>query len=136
LPQGLQRPRVLIADDDAGMRTAVSRLLSPSCDVVGCAVDIATMFDASVQLRPDVVLLDLSLPGELNGFEACRRLRRMMPELKVVALTAHDDEDVRRGAYEAGCSAFVWKLQAPGELLSTIQAVVDGASRSTDSDTA
>src|SRR4051812_1481950 len=101
LPQGLKRPRVLIADDNAGVRTAVSRLLSPSCDIVGWAVDIATLFDAAVQLRPDVVLLDFSLPGELNGFGACRRLRRVTPEVKVVALTAHDDEEIRRGAYEA-----------------------------------
>jgi len=136
LPQGLQRPRVLIADDNAVMRTAVSRLLSTSCDVVACVVDVATLFDATVQLRPDVVLLDLSLPGELNGFEACRRLRSVTPEVKVVALTAHDDQDIRRAAYEAGCSGFVWKPRAASELLSTIQAVVDGTSRSARDDTA
>jgi DNA-binding NarL/FixJ family response regulator len=136
LPQRLQRPRVLIADDNAVVRTAVSRLLSPSCDVVACAVDIATLFDATVQLRPDVVLLDLSLPGELNGFEACRRLRRVTPEVKVVALTSHHDEDIRRGAYEAGCSGFVWKPRAPSELLSTILALVDGTSQSAEGDTA
>ena len=127
---------MLIADDHAGVLTAMSRLLSPSCDVVGCAVDVATLFDAVVELRPDVVLLDFSLPGELNGLEACRRLRRMAPEVKVVALTAYDDESIRRGASEAGCSGFVWKLQASTELLSTIQAVVEGASRSPDADTA
>ena len=129
MPRQVQRPRVLIADDDAGMRTAVGRMLSPSCDVVAYAVDVATLFEATVQFRPDVVLLDFSLPGELNGLEACRRLRKMAPQVKVVALTAHDDEDIRRGAYEAGCSGFVWKMQAQTELLSTIQAVVEGASR-------
>ena len=127
---------MLIADDHAGVLTAISRLLSPSCDVVGCAVDIGSLFDATMQLRPDLVLLDFSLPGTMNGLEACRRLRRMAPEVKIVALTAHDDEDIRRGAYEAGCSGFVWKLQASTHLLSTIQAVVGGAARSADADTA
>ena len=112
---------MLIADDHAGVRTAVSRLLSPSCDVVGYAIDGATLFDATVQLRPDVVLLDLSLPGG-NGLDACRRLRR------VVALTAHDDDDIRQSAYDAGCSGFVWKLQAEHELLGTIRAVLDDGS--------
>ena len=136
MPQERQRPRGLIADDDAVVRTAVGRLLSPSCDVVAGAADIETLFKATMQLRPDVVLLDFSLPGTLNGLEACRRLRRMAPEVKIVALTAHDDEEIRRGAYEAGCSGFVWKLQASTDLLSTIQAVVEGAARSPDADTA
>jgi DNA-binding NarL/FixJ family response regulator len=128
----VRRPRVLIADDNAGMRTAVGRLLSPSCDVVAYAVDVATLFEATVEFRPDVVLLDLSLPGELNGFEACGRLLKLTPEVKVIAFTADDGEDVRRGAYEAGCSGFVWKLQAPPELLSAIHAVVNSGSRSPD----
>ena len=134
--QERQRPRVLIADDNPGVRTAVGRLLSPSCDVVAGAGDIGTLFDATMELRPDVVLLDFSLPGTLNGLEACRRLRRMAPDVKIVAFTAHDGEDIRRGAYEAACSGFVWKLQASTQLLSTIQAVIEGASRSPDADTA
>ena len=135
MPQELKRPRVLIADDHAGVRMAVSRLLSPSCDVVGHAVDSATLLAATVQLRPDVVLLDLSLPG-VNGLDACRRLRRVTPRVKIVAFTAHDDEDIRRSAYEAGCSGFVWKLQAERELLGTLRAVLDDSSRYAEGDTA
>ena len=118
------------------MRAAVGRLLSPSCDVVAHAVDVATLFEATVQFRPDVVLLDLSLPGELNSFMACGRLLKLTPEVKVVAFTARDDEDVRRKAYEAGCSGFVWKPRASTELLSAIQAVVDGGSRSPEGESA
>jgi DNA-binding NarL/FixJ family response regulator len=136
LPKELQRPRVLIADDNAGMRTAVSRLVSDVCDVVGFAADVATLFEAAVQLRPDVVLLDFSFPGELNGLDVCRRLRKVAPDVKIVALTAHDYDDIRERAYEAGCSGFVWKPQAPSELLRTIQAVVDGTSRAAEADTA
>jgi two-component system response regulator NreC len=132
LPQRPHRTRVLIADDDAGIRKAMTRLLSPDCDVVGSVGDIATLFDAMVQLRPDVLLLDFSLRGGLDAFEVCRRVKEMTPEVKIVALTAHDDADIRRGAYEAGFSGFVWKLRAPSDLLSTIQTVMDGRTRAED----
>jgi two-component system, NarL family, response regulator NreC len=121
-----RRPRVLLADDDASVRTAVSRLLSPSCDVVGCVADIATLFDAAAELRPDVVVLDFSLPGGLNGIEVCRRLKKMRPESGVVAFTAHDDAELSRRALEAGASSYVWKLQAATDLLVAIQAAAAG----------
>ena len=120
-----QRPRVLLADDDVRVRIAVERLLSLSCDVVGSAPDSATLFDAVVELRPDVVLLDFSLPGGLTGIEVCRRLKTTAPEVRVVAFTAHDDPAIRRSTLEAGAAAFVWKLQPPDELLLTIQAVCE-----------
>ena len=128
MSEGAKRPRVLIADDDDGVGTAISRLLSPSCEVVGRAVDIETLFAAAMQNRPDVVLLDFSLPGPLNALKACRRLRAMTPDVKLVALTAHDDVEIRRAAYEAGCSGFVWKLDAATQLVRTIQALVHGRS--------
>jgi DNA-binding NarL/FixJ family response regulator len=114
----------------------MTRLLAPACDVLGCVADSATLIDAAFKLRPGVVLLDFSLPGGLSGFDICRRLRSMTPEVKVVALTALDDDDVRQGAFEAGFSGFVWKLKAATELLSTIQAVVEGTDRSAEDDTA
>src|SRR4051812_1744072 len=125
MPGGPQ-PRVLIADDNAAMCTAVSSLLSPNCDVVACVADIAALFDAASRLRPHVVLLDFTLSRELSAFEVCRRLKTMAPEVKVVALTALDDAEVRRAAYEAGFSGFVWKVRAATELWPMIQAVVDG----------
>ena len=120
----LRRPRLLLADDDAMVCRAVSRLLSPWCDVVGVAPDSPTLFDTMLQLRPEIVLLDLSLPGGLTGIEVCRRLRTMAPEVRVVVFTAHDDPELRRLTQEAGASAFVWKLRAPDELLPTIEAMI------------
>jgi CheY-like chemotaxis protein len=124
-----QRPRVLVADDDAGIRTAISRLLSASCDVVGCALDSATLLEATVRLRPDVVLLDFSLPGGLNGLEVCRRIKAMAPEVNVVAFTGTNDADLRRLAQEAGASGFVWKIHAANDLLPTIHAAIDSRER-------
>ena len=127
MPQDIQRPRVLIADDDPGMSMAVGRLLSPACDIVGYAADVATLFEAAVASRPDVVLLDFSLPGDVKILAACRRLRQIAPAVKIVAFTAHNDEGIRRAAFEAGCSDFVWKLEADSALLSTIQSLVGDA---------
>jgi DNA-binding NarL/FixJ family response regulator len=130
------RPRVLLADDNACVRAAVSRLLSPSCDVVGDAPDRATLLDATMQLRPDVILLDFSLPGGESPIELCRRLKTMAPEVDIVAFTAHNDGELRRLALEAGFSGFVCKLQPADDLLLTIQAVVNRAARPGGGDTA
>ena len=119
----LSRPRVLIADDDPGIRTAVTQLLSLSCDVVGCVVDIPALIEATQHHRPDVVLLDSSLRGEWTSLEACSQLRSAMPEMKIIMFTAHDDDDFKAAAYKAGASGFVWKLQAAELLLRTIQTV-------------
>ena len=119
------RPRVLVADDDVLLRTAVTRVLSVSCDVVGYASDSATLFTATKTLRPQVVLLDFTLAGGLSGPEICRRLKAMVSEVSVVAFTGSDDPELEQLAYEAGASAFVSKLKSPDSLLRTIQAVID-----------
>jgi DNA-binding NarL/FixJ family response regulator len=126
MAQGSKRPRVLLADDHAGMQIAVRRLLSPSCDVVGCILDAASLIDAVAKLRPEVVLLDLSLPGGLRGFDVCELITSRTPEVKVVIFTGHDDANLESRAREAGASGYVWKLRATDQLLRTIHAVVDG----------
>src|SRR5262245_16027280 len=100
--QGSRRPRVLLADDHPGMQAAVRRLLSPSCDVVGCVLDVASLLGSVEQLRPEVVLLDLSLPGDLQGFEICRLITSRTPDVKVVIFTGHDDANLKSRAREAG----------------------------------
>jgi DNA-binding NarL/FixJ family response regulator len=120
-----RRPRVLLADDDASVCNAVSNLLSPSYDVLGCVADATSLFDAAAELRPDVVVLDFSLTGGLTGIEICRRLSRTWPEMSVIVFTAHDDAEISRLALEAGASAYVWKLQAANDLPTAIQRAID-----------
>ena len=124
-----RRPRVLLADDDAQVAAAITRLLSVSCDVAGCVRDSDTLLETVARLRPEVVLLDFSLPGRLNALEACRLMKATTPQVGIVAFTAHDDPDLERLAYEAGASGFVWKPQAATDLMPAIQAVIDRASR-------
>ena len=119
-----RRPRVLLAEDDADVFRAVSRLLSPSCDIVGRAPDTPALLDAVLKLAPEVVVLDFSLPGGLTGIEVCRRLKATAPEVRIVAFTGSDDPDLPLAAQEAGASAFVWKLRAADELEPTIVSVL------------
>ena len=95
--------------------------------------DSATLFKAVADLHPDIVLLDFSLPGGLNVFEVCRRLK-MTPGVRIVAFTAHDDEEYRRIAGDAGASAFVWKMQAATDLVPTIYTVVEATGGSSEED--
>jgi two-component system secretion response regulator SsrB len=104
-----RRLRVLIADDNARLVRAISRLLSLDHDVVGSVVNGSGLLEAARQLTPDVVVLDLSL-GDGESLEACRQLTQRNPAMKVIVFTAEDDLEVRRRAFEAGASAFVDKL--------------------------
>jgi CheY-like chemotaxis protein len=105
---GEMRPRVLLADDYAGILSALSRLLAPSCEIVGTVGDGLAVIEAAERLAPDVVVLDLAMP-ELDGLAACQRLKATMPAIKIVMLTAATDDGLRRSALSVGVDAFVGK---------------------------
>jgi DNA-binding NarL/FixJ family response regulator len=119
------RPRVLLADDYAGLLTAWRRLLEPAFEVVGCVRDGRALLEAATALIPDVIVADLSMP-QINGLDACRQIKTAIPETKIVLVTAGGDEWVARAAFEAGASAFVLKHSAADDLLTAIQAVLVG----------
>jgi two-component system, LuxR family, secretion system response regulator SsrB len=115
---GAPRPRVLAADDHTVMLRAIRRLLEPSCEVVGLISDGAQALDAVTRLTPDVLVLDLFMPG-VNGLEICHDVKRVSPRTKIVVFTAFDGAGVRQTALAAGASAFVPK-QLPETLLAAI----------------
>jgi DNA-binding NarL/FixJ family response regulator len=124
------RPRVLLADDYAGILTALRRLLEPSCEVVGCVADGITLLEEAKRLEPDVIVLDVAIPA-INGIEACRRIKDARPQTKIVFLTATDDAAVTQKAYKAGASAFVSKYVMADQLIGAInKAFLDETSRS------
>ena len=102
------------------MVRAVSRLLALSYDVVGSVAEGAGLLAAVQDLRPDVIVLDVHLPN-LDGLAACRQVTQAHPEVKVIMFTAADDPALRRRALEAGAFAFVNKLAAVNDLLSTLK---------------
>jgi two-component system, NarL family, response regulator DevR len=113
-----ERRRVLLADDYPGMHLALRRLLIPTCDVVGSVYDGAELLEAVMRLRPDVVVLDVKMPGA-NGVDACRRIKSTAPDVDVIVFTAADDA-LRVSAFEAGASAFVLKFRVADDLVAAI----------------
>jgi DNA-binding NarL/FixJ family response regulator len=114
------RLRVLIVDDHAGMLRAVSRLLEADYDVVGALLDGDALLESAHRLRPDVIVLDLNLPGA-DGLTLCRQVMEADPGMKVILFTAMADPEIRRLAFEAGAAAFVHKLALDDDLLSALQ---------------
>ena len=115
-----KRPRVLVAEDHPDMAKAMCRVLALDCEVVGTVADGSAVLEAATRLQPDVVVVDLNLPG-VNGLEVCHQITQTDPEIKVIVFTAMNDPDVRARAFELGASAFVSKLAGDGELLSTVK---------------
>ena len=119
------RHRVLLADDYAEIVTAVGRLLAQDCEVVGSVADGAALPDAVRRLRPEVIVVDLNMPN-VNGLEACRRIRQSHPEIRVIVLTAANDDTIRQAAFAAGAAAFVVKQSIARDLLPAINQVCGG----------
>jgi DNA-binding NarL/FixJ family response regulator len=119
------RPRVLLADDHAFLRAAFAKMLTPECDVIGEVSDGRALVAAAEMLKPDVIVIDISMPI-LNGFEAGRQIKRRLPGVKLVFLTLHDDEDVAAEAFRAGASAYVIKGRAASDLRVAIREVCRG----------
>ena len=113
-----KRPRVLIAEDHPGMAKAVCRLLALDFEVVGTVADGSAVLEAAQRLQPDVIVIDLNLP-HVHGLEACRQVKQLKPEAKVIVDSAMNEPDVEQRAFEVGASAFV--VKGTGDLLSTIK---------------
>jgi two-component system, NarL family, response regulator NreC len=119
--------RVLIADDHSVLRAGLRMLLTAQSDidVVGEAADGVEVTQRARTLRPDVVLLDLSMPGPRSG-NVIRAVLRACPTTRVLILTMHDDAAYLRSALSAGAAGYLVKKAADTELLSAIRAVHAG----------
>ncbi len=119
--------RVLIADDFEAWRCQLRLLLQvrPELQVIGEATDGAEAVQMAENLRPDLLLLDISLP-KLNGIEAARQIRQLSPNSKVLFVSQNNDPDIVQAALETGALGYVHKMNAAGELLDAIEAVLRG----------
>ena len=116
--------RVLLCDDHAVLRAGLKALLADErgIDVVGEASNGIIAVAEAVALRPDVALLDITMP-ELDGLNATRRIRRQAPAVKVLILTMHDDPEYLFQALEAGAHGYVLKRAAETDLIEAIRSV-------------
>jgi DNA-binding NarL/FixJ family response regulator len=117
--------KVLLADDHVIVAQGLASLLKESFDLVGTVRDGRALLDAAEQLKPDVIVTDISMPL-LNGLDACRQLKSNGIEAKVVILTMHADPHMAAEAFRAGASGFVLKQSAGEELVQAIQEIVQG----------
>lgn len=123
----MKRPRVLLADDHRLVRELLAQVLESGCEVVGAVADGRALLDAAPELRPDIVVLDIAMPL-LNGLDAARQLKRLMPAVKVIFLTVSEDPDLAAEAFRAGASGYLLKNSAASELLRAIEEVSQGRS--------
>jgi DNA-binding NarL/FixJ family response regulator len=121
--------RVLLAEDHTIVRKGLRSILDGEAgiEVIGEAKDGREAIEKAGQLHPDVVVMDITMPG-LNGLEATRQIKKRFPEVQVVILTVHANEEYVFQILRAGASGYVVKQAAPGELISAIQAAYRGES--------
>ena len=120
-----RRPRVLLADDHTVVLEGLRRILEPECEIVGTAADGRALLAAAEQIKPDVIVADISMPL-LNGIDAVRQIKKTARNVRVVFLTMHADVSYAAKALEAGGSGFVLKSSAAEELLTAIREVMNG----------
>ena len=118
-------PRVLLADDHILVLEGFKKLLEGHCELVGTATDGRTLIEAVAQLRPDLILLDISMP-RLNGIDSARILKAQYPNLRFIFVTMHADSSYVNEAFRAGASGYLLKRSAAQELGQAIQAVMKG----------
>ncbi len=121
----MRRPRILLADDHALILEGFQRLLEPEYQVVGTAKDGRELLAMAAQTRPDVIVTDISMPN-LNGLDACRKLRKTMPEVKLLVLTMNEDSELVATAIRIGVNGFLLKNSAASELFQAIKSVMNG----------
>ena len=121
----MKRARVLLADDHKIVAAGLQGILEPEFELVGTVQDGRALLKAARELRPDVIVVDISMPL-LNGIEAVRQLKKANDRAKVVFLTMHPDVTYASRAFEAGASGYVLKHSAPAELVTAIREALQG----------
>ena len=119
--------RLLLVDDHAVVREGLRSLLTsdPRFEIVGEASEGEGAVAAATVLHPDLVVMDVSMPG-MNGVQATRRLKEQQPDVRVVALTVHEEGGYLRSLLDAGASGYVLKRSAASELVRALQVVAEG----------
>ena len=117
--------RVLLADDHTIVAEGLKSLLKEEFELVATVGDGRALVEAATRLRPDVIVTDISMPL-LNGLDAMRQLKKDGNEAKVVILTMHADERLVTEAFRAGASGYLLKQSAGEELVSAIEAALEG----------
>ena len=127
MPETAIRLRILLADDHVTVRHGLKLLIDsqPDMTVVAEAGDGSSAVQLAQELKPDVVVMDISMPG-MNGLVATRTLKQLQPDAAIVTLTRHGDDAYLQELLRAGVSGYVLKQSAPTELLQAIRVAAAG----------
>jgi DNA-binding NarL/FixJ family response regulator len=123
----MKRARILLADDHVLMADALKSVLAAYYDVVGTVNDGRSLLVAAESLKPDLIVVDIGMP-QLNGLDATRQIKRLLPRVKVIVVTMNEDSGLVAEAFRAGATGYLLKYSAAHELLQAIQEVLKGAS--------
>lgn len=119
----MKRPRILLADDHTLVLEGLRKILEGEYHVVGAAEDGRTLVDEAKRLEPDLIVMDISMP-KLNGLEAARHIKKLMPATKLIFLTMHGDPTYAQEAFRIGASGYLLKRSAAKELTQAIEAAL------------
>ena len=127
MPRGARKLRLLIADDHHLVRCGIRAQLETHREfsVVGEAVDGADAVEKAKTLKPDLAILDITMPG-LDGLDATRQIRSVSPETRILILTMHESDQMVRRVLEAGARGYVLKSDLTGQLVKAVKAVAQG----------
>jgi len=120
-----RKPRLLLADDHPLFLEGVRRLLESKYEVVGTVADGKALITAAQQLRPDIIVVDISMP-EMNGLAAVQVMRQTVPSAKFIVLSVHSEQAYVSEAFRVGVRGYVSKRAAAAELLTAIKQVLEG----------
>ncbi|HWY43400.1 MAG TPA: response regulator transcription factor [Candidatus Sulfotelmatobacter sp.] len=121
----MNRIRILLADDHPGFPKLVESMLEPAFEIIGSVSNGRSLIDTAIELKPDVVVTDISMPI-LNGIEAAAQLRKSGCESKIVFLSIHSDPDFMRACLSIGALGYVIKPRMATELVHAIQEALAG----------
>lgn len=121
----MEKPRVLMADHHPTVLAGVRKLIEDQYEVLGMVEDGQALLQAAEQLKPDLILLDISMPL-LDGFKATRRIKRWLPDTKFLFLTTHASPRYVIEAFKVGAHGFLLKQSVVSELYRAIEAVLSG----------
>lgn len=121
----MARARILVADDHEEVRNKIVQLLKRQFDVLGAVCDGPEFLEAVDELKPDLCVLDISMP-KMSGIEVANRIKKSHADAKIVFLTLHDDFDFRAAALDTGAEGYVTKARMGGDLLLAVREVLAG----------
>ena len=119
------KPNVIVADDHRLVAEGVVKILEKEYCVVATPMDGRSFIEAAEKFRPDLALVDISLPG-LNGLDACRHVKKSCPEVKIIILTMHAEQHFVNEAFRVGVQGYVLKTSLADELLFAVKEVLKG----------